>query len=452
MLIERLRSGQHWSVWLEAVLLLAGAPFLLFPTFSVVGTFVALCLIAASWLLPLAIKDRPAWPATPFNFVFLLWALTLIVGIVATADPDLTLAKATGLILGLAAWRYLVIAVKDGGWLALAALAFVVLGLAFTALGALAADWFYKVPFLDVIVSRLPAGLIAIPESPEPGVHTNQLAGTILVYLPLLFSLLGWRPRSYAKFVRAGVLLLALLVLVLLVLTQSRSGWIGGIGGLFCLFCLWGAALPQGHRGRAVIWGAVAVMVLAGALTLAWIGPERLQSFWEEPAQTTALGSLSTLAFRQETWRWALVSVEDFPFTGSGLGAFRQVARRLYPIDVEPTFEIAHAHNIYLQTAVDLGLPGLVVYLAILLVAAVIGWQVARQDEGLRPLVLGLLAGLAALHIFGVGDALALGSKPGLLFWVALGLLAAAGRVQGSGGDRDRDREGRRERQEGRRV
>ena len=429
MLIERLWSGQHWSVWLEGVLLLASAPFLLFPTFSAAGTLVALCLIAASWLLPLAIKERPALPATPFNVVFLLWALMLIVGIVVTADPDLTLAKATGLILGLAAWRYLAIAVKDREWLALGALAFVLLGVTFTALGALAANWFYKVPFLEAIVRRLPAGLVVIPESPELGVHTNQLAGTVLVYLPLLFSLLGWRPRFYAKVARLALAVLALAVLALLVLTQSRSGWLGGAGGLLCLLCLWGAALPRGERGRTVIWGAVAVIVLAGALALAQIGPERLQSFWEEPAQATALGSLSTIAFRQETWRWVLVSVQDFPFTGSGLGAFRQLMRRLYPINVDPTFEIAHAHNIYLQTAVDLGLPGLVVYLAILLVAAAIGWQVARRDKQLRPLVLGLLAGVAALHIFGVGDALALGSKPGLLFWVALGLLTAARRV-----------------------
>ena len=435
MLIERLRNSQHWSVWLEGVLLLASAPFLLFPTFWVAGTLAALCLIGASWLLPLAIQERPAWPATPFNAVFLLWGLALMVGIGVTADRELTLAKAGGLILGLAAWRYVVIVVKDRGWLAPATLAFVGLGLGFTALGALAADWFYKVPLLDGIVDRLPEGLVAIPESPEPGVHTNQLAGTILVYLPLLFSLAGGRAGIFPRAARVGWLLLGLAVLGLLVLTQSRSGWIGGIGGLFCLLCLWGVALPGGQRGRTVIRGAAAAMVVAGALALAWIGPGRLQSLWEEPAQATALGSFSTVGFRQETWRWTLVSIGDFPFTGSGLGAFRAVTERLYPIDVAPTFEIAHAHNIYLQTAVDLGLPGLVVYVAILLVAAAIGWQVARRDEGLRPLALGLLAGLAALHIFGLGDALALGSKPGLLFWVGLGLLAAAGRVIRCSGD-----------------
>ena len=45
----------------------------------------------------------------------------------------------------------------------------------------------------------------------------------------------------------------------------------------------------------------------------------------------------------------------------------------------------AHAHNIFLQTALDVGLPGLIVYLALLLLAFWLGWQVARGDETLRP-------------------------------------------------------------------
>jgi hypothetical protein len=50
---------------------------------------------------------------------------------------------------------------------------------------------------------------------------------------------------------------------------------------------------------------------------------------------------------------------------------------------------------------------------------------VARRDEGFRSVSLGLLAGLAAFHIFGLADAIALGAKPALVFWFVLGLLAA---------------------------
>ena len=55
--------------------------------------------------------------------------------------------------------------------------------------------------------------------------------------------------------------------------------------------------------------------------------------------------------------------------------------------------------------------------------------DVARQDARLRPLALGLLAGLVALHVYGLTDALAPGSKPALIFWCALGVLAALEKI-----------------------
>jgi len=50
---------------------------------------------------------------------------------------------------------------------------------------------------------------------------------------------------------------------------------------------------------------------------------------------------------------------------------------------------------------------------------------------GVRALALGLAAGLIALHVYGMTDALALGSKPAVAFWYALGLVAALGQRQG---------------------
>lgn len=95
------------------------------------------------------------------------------------------------------------------------------------------------------------------------------------------------------------------------------------------------------------------------------------------------------------------------------------------PLNVNPTYDIAHAHNIFLQTALDVGLPGLIVYLALLLLAFGLAGRWRGVMGTLRPFALGLLAGFAALHIYGLTDALALGSKTGLSFWVALGLLTA---------------------------
>jgi hypothetical protein len=75
-------------------------------------------------------------------------------------------------------------------------------------------------------------------------------------------------------------------------------------------------------------------------------------------------------------------------------------------------------------------LPGLIAYLALLELAGVVAWGAARRSSGaVRGLGLGLFAGLIALHLYGLTDAIALGSKPGLAFWMALGLLAVLPRV-----------------------
>jgi putative inorganic carbon (HCO3(-)) transporter len=213
---------------------------------------------------------------------------------------------------------------------------------------------------------------------------------------------------------------------VLLALTGSRSGWAAFIAGLACLVVLWAALTPSRRR---LIW--IGLLLGAGfALLFAlWLGPEQWQQLWQEPPRETPFGTLSTLSFRQEIWRWALAAIRSFPLTGTGLGTFRRVVFRFYPIAVVPDYDPAHAHNVFLQVALDVGLPGLVAYLALLMVAAVIAWRVARRNAALRPFAIGLFAGLVAFHAFGILDAIALGQKPAFLLWMTLGMLAALTRI-----------------------
>ena len=136
-----------------------------------------------------------------------------------------------------------------------------------------------------------------------------------------------------------------------------------------------------------------------------------------------------------EIWSRALYALQDFPFTGVGLGAFRRVVNVLYPLFLmPPDVDIAHSHNMFLQVGVDLGLIGLVGYVALLIVAAASAWQIASTGRGFAPyLALGALAALIGLHVYGLADALALGSKPSVIFWVVLGLVAALAAAQSTG-------------------
>ena len=415
------RRATRPLVILEGIALLFAAPWLLFPDLFPVATAVALAALAAVWLLGLAI-DRTLLPRTPFNLTLLLFCLALAVGVLASADPADTLSKATGVVLGLAVWRFVVIAAGRRGHIGVAVVLLLLICLGFSLTGIANLRELPKIPFL---VAANPFRNLPLSGLDRLATHPNQLAALIGLFLPLLVSLLAAPPRRLAAPLwRLAPALVALLVVAILILTQSRGGWIAAIAGLYVLLLLWAAVLPPSRARRALRWIALAgaLVVVAGVL---WIGPGTLWELWLNPPEETALGTLATLDLRRKMWPWAVTAIGDFPFTGVGLGAFRQVAFRLYPLPIWPDYDMGHAHNIFLQTALDVGLPGLVAYVAVLFVAAAVGWRVARRDPGFRPVSLGLLAGLVALHVFGLADALVLGAKPALVFWFALGLLAA---------------------------
>lgn len=410
--------------WLESGLLVVTAPVLLFPTVRPSLTVIALALLVLSWLS--ALWQRRPWPVTPFNGALLWFAIMVGVGISVTAYPLLTLPKATGLILGLATFRILAGLPPTPTWRRMATLGLIALGSSITLVGLLGAQWYSKVPALSALIARLPPKVLSLPEAAAEGVSANQLAGVVASYWPaaLTWLVYTWSNRRYGSGLAASGVTGALGGL--LVLTQSRSGWIGGLAGGLFLLAAWLLCVRPRHWQWLLGGGLVGLGLLAGAL-LTQIGPAQWQKLWSDEAiqSTTELGVLS-FSGRVEIWNRALYAIQDFPFTGCGLGTFRQVLWLLYPLfSVPPESDLAHAHNIFLQVALDTGVPGLIAYLALLALAARCAWQVARQQPAWRPLALGVLAGLVSLHVYGLTDALAPGSKPGLIFWAALGLLAA---------------------------
>ena len=74
-----------------------------------------------------------------------------------------------------------------------------------------------------------------------------------------------------------------------------------------------------------------------------------------------------------------------------------------------------------------LGIPGQVGYVALLTTFAITAWRAyhALDDRWLRALIVGLACGMLAHQVFGLTDAFLLGTKPGVVMWVFMGLVAA---------------------------
>jgi len=423
------RTGRTSAVLyqgIEFLLLGLATPFLLFPSREPKATVAVLALLVVLWLGSLPWR-RP-WPVTPFNGALLLFTVMVGVGSIVTAYPDLTLSKATGFILGMGLFRWAA-GMRRRTALVLALAAFLLAALGVWGLGLMGTAWLSKVSALQTLLDRLPEQVVSLPGTPERGINPNQLGGVLALLLPLpvALALMGhftWRSLPLRLFLGG----LAVAWGGTLLLTQSRSGWMGGAVGLVALAALWGLSGQQ----RWQRWAGAAFLFLvtmgAGALLTHW-GPGRVGELLASATQGHVDSPVGTITIqgRLEIWSRALYAILDFPFTGCGLGTFRRTVWVLYPFfSLSPGFDVAHAHNIFLQTALDLGLPGLVAYLALLGLAGVAGWRVARRSKETRWLGLGMLAGLVGLHVYGLTDALALGSRPHFLFWWMLGLLAAA--------------------------
>lgn len=423
MLTELRQQIFNWPWRGESIILLLCAPFLLFPTQFPLLTAVFLLLLSATWLYPFIRHKQPILPISPLNVILLIWSFAFLTSILVTADPLLTLPKTTSLLLGFAVWRYLLVHVQSQQETTVATWGFLFLGLGLTMVGILSTNWLFKIPFIAELLQRFALQFLILPESPALGTHTNQLAATIIIFWPLTLSLfLGKQWLRWPKLSWVGIGLTAVFATLILILTQSRSSWVGAFVSFGFMLLFWERLLNPSSLRRRLRLGLLA-FATATVLAIFIIGPSTLQTWWLEPPDDTVVGSLVSLNLRQEIWPWAVQTIYDFPFTGVGLGTFRQVGPRLYPLNLPLDYDFGHAHNLFLQVALDFGVVGLVSYIALLLGAGVMAWQMARHDQEKRPLAIGLLAGLVALHVYGLADALAPGAKPGILLWYNIGLI-----------------------------
>jgi len=415
----------------EALALAALAPLLFFPSG---WRALALLGIPTWWLIRRLVRGHVV-TRTPLDWPVLLLLIQVLVSLWATADLAWSLPKISGLILGIATFYAAVEIARTGQGdkgVAVAASGLVIAGAGLAFVGALGTRWPGRIAALELVTARLPVAIRGLPGA-EGGFNIHELGGALLWVVPPTLALWAWSvlgAKGLRPLTRMGVAL-ALTValggtLGMLILTQSRGSWLGFAVGL------WVMLLALGRGGMVV---ALLALVTVGA-ALGVLGPQHLGelAFGSQGARFASVN----LASRLEIWSRALYGIADFPFTGMGMNMFRRVVPVLYPLfTTSPDRDIAHAHNEYLQAALDLGIPGLIAFLAIYLS---VGWMLVSvirrtgqsvetlstapdADVGFhRALGVGLLGGLAAHAAYGLTDAVALGAKPGFIFWLLLGL------------------------------
>ena len=183
--------------------------------------------------------------------------------------------------------------------------------------------------------------------------HPNALAGIAAASLPPDLALAIHFARARAWFKTGILLCFAVMLIWGLAAFDSRGAW-------FALSIVGGAALAiylarkfRFHQNRTV-W-AIAVLLGVGAFFALLYFQDNARALFVSAAQTNAAhydGVPRELLY-QQVWR----VLQDYFFTGSGLGTFPMVYST-YALHIH-VYLLPHAHNIFLQTWLEQGLLGI---------------------------------------------------------------------------------------------
>jgi len=373
-------------------------------------------LTAALFWLARGLVYRRLSVRTPLDLPVIGLVIMALVSVWITAWPEITHPQVLRLLAGIglcyALVNWVLASSQPAARLRLAAdgVAIGALGLALFAFFSVEWEGLTKLPFIpSAFYTRFPA---VVADTANP----NVMAGSLVILMPVVLAwlLFGWRCLNWLE---RGLTLIALAGLFpVLLLTQSRGALLAaGVALLGVMVMRWRAG-----------WLLVALGVVGAAGLVYWVGVTPLINL------LLASVTLGGMEGRMEVWSRAIYMLQDFAFSGVGMGAYGRVADLLYPFFRYEPGKVQHAHNLLLQIGVDLGFPGLVCWLAAWMIVSATGWQVYRQgrrvaDGMMTALGAGVVCSQAALLAHGMLDAVTWGMvRPAPLVWALWGLAIAA--------------------------
>ncbi len=374
----------------------------------------ALALIAFFWMIRWLAYGRPTVrTAADLPIVGLL--LLLPVTLWATALPDMTQPQVARLLIGVG-FYYAIVNWADSSK-RVRQLAFgVVLASLFLALGGtVSTRWQNRAKLAFIPVSFYEY----LPTLVSDTIHSNVMGGMLLFLLPvtLAIGLFSW--RTLDRFERLLTLVTVFVTTAVLLLTQSR----GALLALACVLVI--LVLLRWRWG----WLLLPIVFLITAFVIRVFTLGTVLDF------LTADDTFSGFEDRVEIWSRAIYLIQFFPFTGVGMGTFAPVADFFYPSFLVRPGLVPHAHNIFLQLAVDLGILGLMAWLMTFMTVLSTSWKLystGRQgdDKWLMGLGAGLLGSQVALITHGLVDAVLWGMvRASPIVWAVWGITIAAWHV-----------------------
>ncbi|MFA5857664.1 MAG: O-antigen ligase family protein [Elusimicrobiota bacterium] len=208
-------------------------------------------------------------------------------------------------------------------------------------------------------------------------VDTNTLAGILAMLLPMVIS---FAISAHSTRDRVIVIIAACFMSTALVFTYTRGAWFGAVAGILLV-----VALSNWKFIPAIL--AVVFLVLA-------VQPKVYNRF------VSGFGILGNEE-RVELYKNSVDLLRQYPVFGIGPGAFRKVFYEKY---FSPN-KHRHAHNIFLNIAVERGVVAAGIFVWLLVSIALYlfrTYEFAAGEE--KTVLLGILSGLADFVVHGMVD------------------------------------------------
>jgi O-antigen ligase/Flp pilus assembly protein TadD len=348
--------------------------------------------IIIGWLVHL-IRHKQPFPQTPLDLPLLVYVLWLGITTLFSQDWRVSLEQSWLMIVHVIALYILVDLMRRGREQWIFESLFLLAALVIIVSLAEMASWYLGLGFGGFKQGWFPIGGFSDPIPPvgyrlSLAFNVSTWLGNFVVQsLPLVIA---WGITARQKADRQALILVALGLVWVLAFSVTRGAILGimvviGIGGLLHI---WRRGYFGQLRQRSY---AIASLVLMGILFAAGIGLILLIS--------QGAGRVSGDRGRVLLWESALDMIQDHPVNGVGVYQYGHALRE-YATMTPTTDHLKTAHNLYLNTGAEIGIPGIL--LMIWLAGAFLrawwkAWQQASPKRQTR-----LIACLAALGGFSV--------------------------------------------------
>jgi len=233
--------------------------------------------------------------------------------------------------------------------------------------------------------------------------NPNVLGEFLILIFPITLALMATSKRSHERFFLFAI---SVMNCWCLIFTWSRGAWIGCIISTVLFLCISSKYFFTAGM-LSLPWAAVFLASKSDSVILT-----RLTSF-----------SDTSVSYRVSIWRGVLLMLEDVGPYGIGIG--EEAFKKMYPVYSLAGIEAApHAHNLYLQIAVEMGMFALTVFLVFIFLYAQFSFSFCKSamSRSNKLICLGIFSGILALLIQGMTDYVWYNYRIFLLFWMIVGL------------------------------